>query len=124
MLTHATAFDYSGEDRAKLFRLGDWVDACLSKRSCEDLQELATSFTGNRYEDLMGLARLLKFPGPRLVIYEDKAMQLGFLVMRLLQDEKESYAGHIGRLASPILDDMQSFVEIAKKQPNMPLTSP
>lgn len=115
MLTNATAFDYSGQDRAKLSQLGDWVNKCLEKRSCKELQELATSFTSNRYEELMAMARLLKSPGPRLVVYEDRALRLGFLVMRLLQDEKESRAGQIGLLASPLIEDIQHFIEIAQE---------
>lgn len=117
MLKTATAFDYGGTDRAHLFRLGAWIADVLQRRSARELQELATSFTGNKYEDLMGLVRLLRAPGVRLVVFEDKALSLGFLVMRLLQDEKESFSGGIGKLASPLLADVEEFIEQARRSP-------
>jgi hypothetical protein len=113
MRTQATAFDYQGYDRAQLFRFGQWLNDVLSRRSIAELRDLAVATTHGRYEDLIGLVRLLRQPGPRLVLFEDKALPLSNVIRRVIYEERRSLGDEIGQLAAPLLRDIDGYIQDA-----------
>ncbi len=110
MLNSATAFDYDGAERARLHMFGHWMIEQINALPAVERLKLARSFTGGSYARLMDIVLVLVQPGPRLVLFEDRAFTLHAVILHLLRRAGEGFDGAIGLNAKPFLDDVGAFV--------------
>lgn len=116
MLNTSTAFDYDGAERARLHMFGRWMIEQINALPAAERLKLARSFTGGSYARLMDTVLVLVQPGPRLVLFEDRAFTLHALILHLLRRTGERFEGAIASNAKPFLDDVVAFVAGARSE--------